>query len=45
MVGGGVGEAWPAGEGEGVGIALNLNYDAGPVLALTGILDTVFYLH
>jgi hypothetical protein len=32
--GGGVGEAWPAGEGEGVGIALNLNYDAGPVLAL-----------
>ena len=29
-----MGEAWPAGEGEGVGTALNLNYDAGPILAL-----------
>ena len=34
MVGGGEGEAWPAGDGEGVGMALNVNYDAGPVLAL-----------
>jgi hypothetical protein len=32
--GGGEGEAWPAGDGEGVGMALNVNYDAGPVLAL-----------
>ncbi len=31
---GGEGEAWPAGGGKGVGAALNVNYDAGPVLAL-----------